>query len=237
VGVVRDIVRRRDAGQTLASAIAAALASEDRPQESVFAALRRRHPHLTPRRVRKSSMVALSRALEDESCARAESPVLFGGFQQGRFFEQSRARWEELARTARATVVFAGFDEVGGVDGVPTSPGIRYVDLPPDSPLLREWVLVCDSDDQPACAVSWEVPGTAAGRDEDRWFEVLWSVEPRVVRDAARVCAGLLGPGEPADVIGDDPLPAASDDLRRAQGLLERTLGYLDRRDAPVGGP
>jgi DNA-binding transcriptional MerR regulator len=228
VAVVRDVIRRRDAGQTLASAIAAALLNDDRPQASVFAALRRRHPHLVPHRVRKPTMLALTRALEDESCARAESPVLFGGFQHGRFFEQSRHRWEELARTARATVVFATFAEP------PAGQDIHYVDLAPGSPLEREWLLVCDSEDHPGCAVSWEIPGSGSERDEDRWFEVLWSVEARVVRDAANICAALLEPGALGDALPDEVLPIASDDLLRAQGLLERTLGYLDRRDAPL---
>jgi DNA-binding transcriptional MerR regulator len=225
VAVIRDVVRRRDSGQLLSTAIAAALAHDERPEGSVFAALRRRHPHLAPRRVRKPTMLALSRALEDESCARAENPVLFGAFQQGRFFEQSRVRWEELARTARSTVVFASFGEV------PESTRIRYVDLADDAPMQREWVLVCAADDHPGCAVSWEIPGSGTGPDEDRRFEVLWSVEPRVVRDAARICAGLAGPDFPASGVLDDVPPEASPDLRRAQGLLERTLAYLDRSD------
>ena len=41
---------------------------------SVFATLRRLHPTLQPQRLRKSTLLALSWAIEDECCARAETP-------------------------------------------------------------------------------------------------------------------------------------------------------------------
>lgn len=234
VAVIDEIVRLRDRGQTLTAAVAAALARDDRTEQSVFAGLRRAHPELAVRTVDKATMLALTRAIEDECCARAEDPLLFAGFQQERFYDRSRVRWGELARTASATAVFADFAD--------PPPGTRplHVTIPPDSPLLREWFLVCDAPDHPACVAAWEIPGQAGVPDARRRFEVLWSVDPQAVRDAARVCAALAESLAPGTVfvtsrLSDVP-PPASADLRRASGLLDRTLGYLDSRDQPGRG-
>ncbi len=228
VTVVKEIARRRDAGQKLAAAMEAALAMDARPELSVFAGLRRRHPELAVRTIRKATMLALTRAIEDECCARAEDPLLFAGFQKAKFLAQSGARWDELARTAAASAVFAEFAVP------PTGTAPLHVPITADSPLLREWFLVCDAPDYPACVSAWELPGQTGVRDDERAFEVVWTVDPRAVRDAARVAAGLAEMLVPGTVfltprLGDVP-PAASADLRRAAGLLDRTLGYLDAR-------
>ena len=226
VVTIGEIERGRASGQTLPAAIAGALARRARPEPSVFAGIRRRHPELAPRMVRKATLLALTRAIEDECCARAESPVLFGAFQQKRFYAQTQPRWRELARTASSTFVFADFDRL------PRRGPITHVAIPTDSPLHREWVLVCDAPDHPALVAGWEIPGGSDAGDGGRRFEVIWTVDPQVVRDAARICAGLLGPGllDEALVERLEATPAApSADLRRAQGLLERTLEYLDR--------
>jgi DNA-binding transcriptional MerR regulator len=226
VVTIGDIERGRASGQTLPAAIAQAQARRARPEPSVFAGIRRRHPELATRTVRKATLLALSRAIEDECCARAESPVLFGAFQQKRFYTQAQPRWRELARTASSTFVFADFKRL------PRRGLITHVAIPADSPLNREWVLVCDAPDHPAGVAGWEVPGHTDAGDGGRRFEVIWTVDPQVVRHAARICAGLLGPGLLDAALGDRleaTPPAASADLRRAQGLLERTLNYLDR--------
>ncbi len=196
---------------------------------SLFAELRRRHPDLKPQLLSKKALVALSHAIEDESCARAERPLLFGGFQRGRFLRESYARWVELARTARTAVVFAHFAEP-----VPSRARMPVeVAIPPDSPLKREWLVVCDAPDHPACMVAFERPGQDPVRDSQRRFEALWTVDPRVVRDAARICAGLADAYRPGWRTGEwkeleEEPPAASSDLRRATDLLNRTMAYLD---------
>jgi hypothetical protein len=74
--------------------------------------------------------------------------------------------------------------------------------------------------------------GPDAGPDVRR-FEVLWSVDPRVVRDASRVAAALAdeyAPGwRPGGLTGtDEDPPQASPDLARASELFNRMLGYLE---------
>jgi MerR family transcriptional regulator, light-induced transcriptional regulator len=219
VSLVADVLRLRDSGLALPAAVAAAGRSAEAEETSVFAGLRRRHPDLIAQTLSKPSLLALSRAIEDECCARAEQATLFAAFQRERFYRASAARWSDLARTARSAVVFADF---GRSDGT-ASP--VQVDLPPSAPLRREWVLVCDSADLPACVAAWELPGQEAVPDTRRRFESVWSVDARVVRDAARICAGLAG--EWGDVPGG-PTPRPSADLLRAQSLFHRFVEHLD---------
>ncbi len=226
VAQVQQVLRRRDAGVRLEVAIGEAADAARTSAPSVFAGVRRVHPHLQAQRLRKSTLLALSWAIEDECCARAQRALLYGAFQHARFFAGSARRWTELARTARRTTVFA--DLAGAAPG----PGIRMVHLPPDAPLRREWVLVCDAEDRPAVLAAWELPGQDDLTDADRVFEAVWSLEPRVVRDATRICAALADRLDPEGAVQHDLAntpPEASTDLRNAATLLARMVGYVDR--------
>ena len=166
---------------------------------------------------------------------RAERPALFAAFQQGRFFLQSQRRWNELARTARVAVVFADFGEPAAAGGPPRGPVPVRVPLP----ARREWTLVCDSRDYLACVTGWEFHGQPQAADPSRRFEVIWSVDPQVVRDAAS-CAQLArsGLGPLLDFLPSEPPAPASADLRRAAGLLTRMTSYLEKAEslAPSSG-
>ncbi len=104
------MLRERAAGMSLAAAIARVTEAPPSVAESIFAGLRRSLPELQPLALRKGVLLALSRAIEDESCAQAERPLLFGSFQRERFYRQSERRWHDFARTADLAVVFADFD-------------------------------------------------------------------------------------------------------------------------------
>lgn len=228
VAVVLEVLRQRDAGLALEAAVSRARTGRLQSR-SLHAELRRRHPELTSQLLTKDTLLAISHAIEDECCARAEKPLLFGGFQRESYLRASRTRWVELARTARRAVVFADI-------AAPSAPRPRMpveVALPTDAPLNREWIVVCDAPDLPACLAATERPGQEGVPDSRRRFEALWTVDPRAVRHASRVAASLAEEYHPdwgsVDlVVPDDQPPAASTDLRRASGLLNRMMGYLD---------
>ena len=171
IGLIEAVVRLRAGGMSLHAAIGHATSAAGQPEPSVFAGLRRRHAGLVPQVLRKVTLLALTRAIEDECCARAERPVLFAAFQQQRFFLQSQPRWDELARTARAVIVFADFSEPAGAGGPPPgSAAPIQVPLAADAPARREWILVCDSPDYPACVSRLGIPRAAAGRRREPSF-------------------------------------------------------------------
>lgn len=232
VALVKEVLRRRDSGVRLEVAIADVSASQAVPASattSVFAELRRRHPRIAPQLLRKSTLLALSWAMEDECCARAQRPTLFAAFQHERFFRQAEPRWRELARTARSTVVFAQF-QVTGENAAGS--GFHAVHLPEEAPMRREWSLVCDAPEHAAALAAWELPGQDGVPDEERVFESAWTVDPRAVRDAARVCAQLADVLDPSVTHDWGNLEAVaadeSDDLRAATSLFHRLVAYVD---------
>jgi DICT domain-containing protein len=230
VELVRQVLRRKDAGIRLEIAIAEASATRAPSSPSIFAELRRKHPTLVTHRLRKSTLIALSWAIEDECCAVADTPVLFGAFQRGDFYEPSAPRWNELARVARSAIVFA--DHWDGTAAEAVGP-IRAA-LADDAPMRREWAVVCDALDSTACLSAWELPGQTQVPDRQRLFEAVWTVEPVAVRDAARVAAGVAAS---AGVLAAQPLlyelaDAPAPRITTPSGvtaLFNRVVAYVDR--------
>lgn len=229
VGLVEEVQRRRDAGMRLESAIAEAQTLAEPAAPSVFAEMRRRHPHLERHRLRKSTLLALSWAFEDECCARAQRPVIFGAFQQERYFRPAAARWAELARVSRSCVAMADFAESG-----PNEDGILRVALAEDAPMRREWAVVCDAPDLPAMLTAFELPGQNDVPDRERLFEAVWSLDPQAVRDAARVCASVSVASGASDAaallyeLADSPATRPLDPAG-ATTLFNRVVAYVDQ--------
>src|SRR3954454_5942803 len=147
VAAVLEVLRHRGSGLALEAAVRRAT-TQSLQSRSVYAELRRRHTDLTPQLLSKTSLVALSHAIEDECCARAEQPLLFAGFQRDTFLRASYARWVELARTPPVAVVFADLT----TPAPPRRPGTPIeVALPREAPLNREWLVVCGAPHLPAC--------------------------------------------------------------------------------------
>ncbi len=241
VSAVLDVVRRQQEGVRLEAAIAAtlvhALGSDGQRrmvpgERSVFAALRRRHPQLTPQRLGKPMLLALSWAIEDEFCSRALAPHLFGSFQHDSYFRAARRRWDDLALGARTAAVFADFD--GGEDVVSLRGPVR-VHLDAGAPLLREWAVVCDDDDLPAVLTAWELPGQQHVKESDRLFDAVWTVDRRAARDAARACTRAAydagAPWAPGllDELAPEPR-AVQVDAATQTALFNRVLAYVDRQ-------
>jgi DICT domain-containing protein len=230
VALVRQVLRRKEAGIRLEIAIAEALASRPPESPSVFAEMRRRHPTLAPQRLRKSTLIALSWAIEDECCAVADSPIIFGGFQRSEFYLPSAPRWRELTRVARSAVVFADHWPDESLD----ARGPVQATLDPDAPMRREWTVVCDALDSTACLAAWELPGQTQVPDRQRIFEAVWTLDPAAVRSAAVIAAGIAtraGVVLPHDVEEelDGPLAPRTTTPAAATALFNRVVGYVDR--------
>ncbi|MGI8522801.1 MAG: DICT sensory domain-containing protein [Nocardioides sp.] len=181
---------------------------------SVYAELRRVHPHLQHRVLRRDALTAVSHAIEDEALARAVRPVVYGAFQREEFYRRSAPRWNELARTATSCVVLADFASVSGGAGRPVEIGLRE-----GSPLLREWAVVVGSLDFSAVLTGWEMPGEHAVPRGQQRFETVFSFDPAAVRTAMDVCV------------------AAARDSGSGDRLSELALGELALGDLALGDP
>ncbi len=226
---VLDVVRQREAGLSLAAAIERAASTDVSPTAaSIFAGLRERRPDLAPYPVPKRLLVPISHAIEDECSARGGGAVLIGSFQRERFFRQAERRWRSFARTAEVCIAMGDFREV-------RARATRPIEIPIDRshPLSREWAIVCDGPGVSTCLAGWERPG---GDGAERVFEMLWSVEPDVVRDAARIGIELAATQWPElrervpAWLGE---PAEADDgaVARATALTNRMVAYMSAAD------
>ncbi len=224
---VLEVRRLRDLGMSLSSAIERARRNPRPPVASVFAGLRQRRPDVAPMVVTKSTLLALTRAIEDEYCAQAGDGIVIGSFQRERFYRASQRRWRELARTADLAVALADFSTRADP---PDSP----VEIPIDRghPLAREWAVLVNAGGAQACLAGWEQPSPSELPDAKRRFEVLWSFEPGVVVEAVDVAVELLTPLDPeiAQRISRTPVrtpPAPEVALDHGAALAHRMVGYL----------
>jgi DICT domain-containing protein len=201
----------------------------DRP--SIYGAIASAPDPVPARRLRKSTLLAISRAIEDETLARAAEPVVVGAFQSVANFKGVEHRYERMARNADACVVFADFDEVNEREGRPTQ-----IPISPEDALGNEWAVIVDAPGYAACLLAWETPESQRDAhlpDRDRRFEALWTLDPRIARRAALVGAALAGRAAPElgerleTMLRDRPL-AFDAPAPGLTALTNRIVGYLD---------
>lgn len=204
-------------------------ATSDHP--SIYAAVAATDHGARPAVLRKSTLIALSRAIEHETLAHAAAPLLFAAFQRAAFYRSVEARYRRMAGQADAAVVFADFAAVRHPAGGPTEVPIRA-----DDALGNEWAVVVDAPGYAACLLAWEQPGvTEPGAPDDltRRFEAIWTVDPMATRRAAHVAARLAARAdEPSgrrldDLLADRPL-AFEEPAPALTALTNRIVAYLE---------
>lgn len=228
---VTRVINLRSSGSTMADALSRREVVVRSPTHSLFAELRTISPRLPTTPMRASTLLALSHATEDEYLARAQPGFVFGGFQTERNFDLARSRWLELARVARGALAFADF-------AAPTThappPALAEIALAPDSPMRREWALVCDAPGLSVALIGWEVPGSAGPTDpDDRAFETIWTLDPEAVRHVSRLCvtvAASAGYAGAARLMAElaPPAPAVPEIPPGAVRLMNRFITYLE---------
>ena len=196
---------------------------------SIYAAVAEAGHDARPQILRKSTLIALSRAIEHEALAHAAAPVLFGAFQRERFFRHVEARYQRLAKLADAAFVFADFAEAR----VPEDGPIE-VPVGPQDALANEWAVIIDAPGYAACLLGWEHPATGkTTADGERRFEAIWTLDPRATRRAAQVAVGLAARevpeegGRVAAMLADRPL-AIEEPAPSLTALTNRLVAYLE---------
>ena len=205
-------------------------------QPSIYAAVSVIDEMARPQLLRKSTLVAISRAIEHESLASASSPVIFGAFQFESAYRQVEHRYRRMARQADACTVFADFADERRPAGAPAE---IPIDL--DDAIGNEWAVIVDAPGYAACLLGWEHPGRGeplGPGDPGRRFEAIWTVHPRAVRRAAEVSARLVAQADPSygaqleQLLADRPL-AAEEPTPALTALTNRAIGYLEGLGRP----
>jgi DICT domain-containing protein len=230
VEAIRRVAALRRRGLSVPAAIARAQetgAVTGRP--SIYAAVAEAGHDVRPQILRKSTLIALSRAIEHEALAHAAAPVLFGAFQRERFYRHVERRYHRLALLADAAFVFADFPE----PRIPDDGGPIEVPVEPHDALANEWAVIIDAPGYAACLLAWEHPSAEPAEDGERRFEAIWTLDPRATRRAAQVAVGLASRevpeegGRVAAMLADRPL-AMEEPAPSLTALTNRLVAYLE---------
>jgi DICT domain-containing protein/signal transduction histidine kinase len=156
---------------------------------SVLEALLQALPDLRPQIYFKSSMTALSHAMEDQVLAGVNSTLVIASFQRERFYRQEAHRYQRISERAEQVYVLAAPE----TDFANRSGTYETVAFDTTDGLTQEWHLVVVGPQYAACLICKErqVPlGDTAQQpaaDQSRRFEGIWTFHRQVVCKAAEL--------------------------------------------------
>ena len=152
---------------------------------SVLADLLEAMPHLRQQVYFKSSLTALSHAMEDQVLAGAEQPLVIASFQRERFYRQEAHRYRRIAEQTSQVYVLAAPD----ADFKNSSDYYETVAFEPGDALSQEWHLVVIGQHYANCLICRErfapTDSTNMEMDPSRRFEGIWTFDRNVSRKAA----------------------------------------------------
>ncbi len=134
----------------------------------------------------KSSLTALSHAMEDQVLAGGDRPIVIASFQRERFYRQEAHRYLRIAEKTDQVYVLAAPE----TDFTSRSDNHETVAFLPTDALAQEWHLVVLGTRYATCLICRERPTHAdsslsLANDQSRRFEGIWTFERRTVQVAA----------------------------------------------------
>ena len=156
--------------------------------EELFEAL----PSLRAQMYFKTSLTALSHAMEDQVLSGSESaPLVVASFQQERFYRQEAHRYTRIGELSDQVYVLSAADTKFSE----TKDNYEKINFDDDDALTREWHLVVIGDRYTAALICREheaaaaepsaIAGMALHLDQSRRFEGVWTLDRQVSLRAA----------------------------------------------------
>ena len=136
----------------------------------------------------KSSLTALSHAMEDLVLNDSDSPLVIASFQRERFYRQESHRYRRIAHKSDQVYVLAAPE----TDFSNSSTDYETIAFEPDDGLAQEWHLVIIGQRYASCLICRErsVPSPdkyGAGMDTNRRFEGIWTFDRTVTQQAGKI--------------------------------------------------
>lgn len=153
-------------------------------------------PHLRPQMYFKSSLTALSRAMEDQVLAGTDQPVVIVSCQRERYYRKALHRYARLAARTPQVYILAAPEQ----DFQSSSDPYETIAFEDEDPLTQEWHVIVVGQQYAACLACREHPQNLAAAtlqtphmDQARRYEGVWTFERRVSCYAAylflrRIC-------------------------------------------------
>ena len=160
---------------------------------SILEDLQQALPHLRPQLYFKSSLTALSHAMEDQVLAGngEDCPLVIASFQRERFYRQEAHRYQRIAQLTPQVYVLAAPES----DFTSRSDRYETIAFEPDDQLTNEWHLIAIARNYATCLVCRErvaptkdtmlLEGSEIDLDPSRRFEGIWTFERQVTYKAA----------------------------------------------------
>jgi signal transduction histidine kinase/DICT domain-containing protein len=137
-------------------------------------------PNLLPQTYFKSSLTALSRAIEDLVLVGEEMPLVITNWQQGRFGRQD---YRQIAQKTDRVYAIATKTETETTTEITAK-----IAIAPEDSLTREWIFVIVGDNYGACIVCRQKEeGDRGTIDREVRYEGIWAVDLFLSRQAARL--------------------------------------------------
>jgi DICT domain-containing protein/signal transduction histidine kinase len=163
-------------------------------QTSLLQQLLEVQPQLRMQMYFKSSLTALSHAMEDQVLAGSDQPLVIACFQRERFYRQEANRYLRIAEKTPHVFVLAAPES----DFCDDSGPYESIAFQPEDGLSQEWHLVVLGQQYSVCLVCREHPQTSTSgllppMDQARRFEGIWTFERAVTCEMAallldRIC-------------------------------------------------
>lgn len=155
---------------------------------SVLASLLQAMPQLRQQVYFKSSLTALSHAMEDQVLAGSDRPLVIANFQRERFYRQEAHRYRRIAeRTSQVYVLAAPETDFKNSSNV-----YETVAFEPEDALSQEWHLVVIGQHYANCLICRErlappPDSLNSEMDTSRRFEGIWTFDRSVSKKAAEL--------------------------------------------------
>jgi signal transduction histidine kinase/DICT domain-containing protein len=206
-------------------------------RDTVLSELLDQHPQLRPHLYFKSSLTALSRAMEDLVLAGEERPLVIATFPEERLYRQESHRYQRLASHAQRIFILSV------MEGKATASGYTLIGVPASDRLAEQWNLVVIGTQSAACLICDKRPwewANSKGLEASQRFDGIWTFNRQVVLDAAQILLGRVLQQRPrlkkqilalqeelaTDLVGG--LPASVDGgALSADAFVQRLVTYL----------
>ncbi len=168
-------------------------------KQSVLSELLRQMPQLRSHLYFKSSLTALSHAMEDRVLAGTDRPLLIASFQQEKFYRQEAHRYRRLGEISEQVYVLAAPDTQFSDRGQE----YELVPFERTDALAHEWHLVAIGAQSAACLICREKIVTQPEIsvlpeiDPSRRFEGIWTFDRQVTIAAAHILLDRIGSYRP----------------------------------------
>ncbi len=130
----------------------------------------------------KSSLTALSHAMEDQVLADQDPPLIIASFQRERFYRQEAHRYRRIAEQTNQVYVLSAPE----AEFKHSSDVYETVAFDSDDALSQEWHLAVIGSHYASCLICRErIPSTAI--DNNRRFEGIWTFDRHVSQIAADI--------------------------------------------------